>query len=90
MADVTHNVRLDSSEWNTRLRIMMLQASYVSLCEQRGWNFVENAQKVAVKRLFAVLKPRIVKKRIEDALQLEKNDMKYDFFPISRIFGRRS
>lgn len=38
MVDVKRNIRLDASEPDARLRVLMLQTSYVSLCEKRGWN----------------------------------------------------
>ncbi len=58
----------------------MLQTSYFELCERRGWNFVEKALKSAIKHLVAVLQPPVLKSRVEDALRLEKNDLKDDFF----------
>ena len=38
LADVKRNVRLDASEPDARLRIIMLSASYLELCDKRGWN----------------------------------------------------
>ncbi len=58
----------------------MLQTSYPELCERRGWTFVEKAPKAAIKHLVAVLQPPVLKSRDEDALRLEKNDLKDDFF----------
>lgn len=48
--------------------------------QRRGWNFVEKAQKAAVKDIVAVLQPPLLKMPIEDALRLEKNELKDDFF----------
>ncbi len=48
LADVKRNVRLDVSEPDARLRILMLQTSYLELCERRGWTFVEKALKAAI------------------------------------------
>ncbi len=58
----------------------MLHTSYVELCERRGWTFVEKSPKAAIKHLVAVLQPPALKSRVEDALRLEKNDLKDDFF----------
>ncbi len=58
----------------------LLQTSYLELCECRGWTLVEKAPKAAIKHLVAVLQPPALKSRVEDALRLEKNDLKDDFF----------
>lgn len=79
-ADVKRNVRLDANEPDARLRIMMLSASYLELCENRGWNFVENSQKAAIKHIISVLEPPRLKMRMEDALQLDKAELKNDYF----------
>lgn len=55
--DVKRNFRLDASEPDARLRILMLQTSYIELCEKRGWKFYETAQKSAVRHLITVLQP---------------------------------
>ena len=80
MADVVRNVKIDASEADARLRVLMLQTSYISLCDRRGWNFIDKAQKAAVKHLTAVLEPPQLKSRVEDALRLEESDLKDDFF----------
>ncbi len=63
--------------------MLMLQTSYLELCERRGWTFVETAPKAAIKHLVAVLQPPVLKSRVEDALRLEKNDVKDDSFGFS-------
>ncbi len=73
LADVKRNVRLDFSEPDARLRILMLQTSYLDLCERRGWNFVENAPKAAIKNIFAVLQPPALTSRIKNAPRLERS-----------------
>lgn len=73
MADVKRNVSLDASEPDAWLRIMMLSASYLELCDKRGCNFVEKAPKAAVKHFISVLQPPKLKQRVEDALQLEES-----------------
>ncbi len=45
LAYVKRNIRLNVSEPDARLRILMLQTSYLELCERRGWTFVEKAPK---------------------------------------------
>ncbi len=80
LADVKRNVRLDISEPDVRLRILILQIIYIELCERRGWTFVKKAPKAAIKHLIAFLQPNTLKSRVEDALRLEKNDFKDDFF----------
>ena len=79
-ADVKRNVRLDSNEPDARLRILMLSASYLKLCEKRGWKFVETSQKAAIKHVISVLQPPNLRNRVEDALQLERADLKNDYF----------
>ena len=80
MADVKRNVRLDASEPDARLRILMLQTSYMELCERRGYNFVEEAPEAAVQHLIAVLQPPALKSLVEDALKLTRRGLKEDFF----------
>ena len=80
MADVKRNVRLDVSEPDARIRVIMLQASYIELCERRGWNFFEKAQKAAVEHITAVLQPPQLKNLVEDALRLDKGDLNDDFY----------
>ena len=58
LADVKRNVRLDANKPDARLRILMLSASYLELCEKRGWKFVETSQKAAIKYVISVLQPR--------------------------------
>ncbi len=58
----------------------MLQTSYLELCERRGWTFVEKAPEAAIKHVVAVLQPPAFKSRVQEALRLEKNDLKDDFF----------
>ena len=80
LADVKRNCRLDSSEPDARIRILMLQTSYVELCERRGWRFYENAQKAAIRQIIAVLQPPELKSRVQDSIKLEKNYLEDDFF----------
>ena len=80
LADVKRNCRLDASEPDAKLRILMLKTSYIELCERRGWKFYENAQKAAIKQICALLQPPELKNRVRDALQLEKNYLEDDFF----------
>lgn len=87
MADIIGYAKLDTSEPNARLRMLMLQTAYVELCERRGWNFVEKAPKAAVKHILSVLQPQALKKRIEDALQIEKHDLKADFFGFTEFLA---
>ena len=90
MADVKRNVRLDASEPDARIRVLMLQASYVEHCKRRGWDFVNTAPKAAVKHLVAVLQPPALKSRVEDALQLEKNHLKSDFFGFATYLAEQA
>eukprot|EP00171_Calliarthron_tuberculosum_P007262 IDg7262t1 len=80
LADVKRNVRFDASEPDAKLRVLMLQASYIELCKKRGWKFYETAQKAAVKHIIAVLQPPQLKSRVEDALELDQHELKKDFF----------
>lgn len=80
LADVKRNVKLDANEPDARLRILMLSASYLELCEKRGWNFIETSQKAAIKHIISVLRPAGLKQRMQDALELEKADLKHDYF----------
>ena len=80
LADVKRNCRLDSSEPDARIRILMLQTSYIELCERRGWKFYENAQKAAIKQICSVLQPPELKTRVQDAIKLEKYYLEDDFF----------
>ncbi len=64
LADVKRNVRLDPAEPDARIRILMLQASYVGHCKRCGWDFVNTASKAAVKHILAVLQPPALKARV--------------------------
>ncbi len=55
LADVKRNFRLEVSQPDAHLRILMLLTSYLELCERHGWTFVEKAPKAAIKNLVAVL-----------------------------------
>ena len=78
--EVKANVRLDTNEPDARLRILMLSTSYLELCEKRGWKFVENSPKAAIKHIISVLQPPGLKARMNDALALERTDLKSDYF----------
>ena len=80
LADVKRNGRLDSSEPDARLRVMMMSASYLELCDKGGWKFVEKAPKAAIKQSISVLQPMRLKERIEDALELEQSDLEDKYF----------
>ena len=80
LADVKRNVRLDATEPDARMRIMMLSASYLELCDKRGWNFIDTAPKAAVKHIVSVLQPPKLKQRIEDALELEQSALEDKYF----------
>lgn len=58
----------------------MLSAFYLELCEKRGWKFVQNAPKSVIKHIISVLQPTGLNKRVNDALKLEKADLKSDYF----------
>lgn len=58
-------IRLDASEPDARLRILMLRTAYVSICKRHGWSFIETAQKGSVKHLMSVLLLPILKTHIE-------------------------
>ncbi len=47
LADVKRNVRLIFRSRMHAFAILMLQTSYMELCERRGWTFVEKAPKAA-------------------------------------------
>ncbi len=79
-ADLKRHGRLDPNEPDARLRVTMLSASYLELCEKRGWEFLENSQEAAVRHIVSVLQPAQLKKRMQDALQLEKAELKGDYF----------
>ncbi len=64
LADVKRNIRLDISEPDAHLRILMLKTSYLELCERRGWNLVEKISEAAIKHLVAVLQPQALKSRV--------------------------
>lgn len=80
LADVKRNVKLDANESDARVRVLMLSASYLELCEKRGWKFVENSPKAAIQHIISVLQHPQLKTRMEDALKLEKADLKADYF----------
>lgn len=79
-ADVKRHVKLDANESDARLRIVVLSASYLELCEKRGWDFLENSQEAAIKHIISVLQPVQLKKRMKDAIQFEKADLQGDYF----------
>ncbi len=68
----------------------MLQASYVEHCKRRGWDFINTAPKAAIKHIIAVLQPPALRSRFEDALRLEKNHLKYDFFGFSAYLAEQA
>ncbi|CAN8069970.1 unnamed protein product [Agarophyton chilense] len=80
MADVKRNIKPDVSEPDPSLRIFMLRASYLDICERRGWNCVDSAPKSAVRHIIAVLQPPELKIRMQDALRLEKSSLEDDLF----------
>ena len=80
LADVKKHVCLDASKPDARLRILMLSASYIELCEKRGWNFVENSQRAAVQHIISVLQPQRLKQRMQDAIELERVDLADDYY----------
>ena len=80
LAEVKRNILLDASEPDASLRVLMLSASYLELCDKRGWNFVEKAPKVAVKHILSVLQPPRLKQRVEDALALEESILEDKYF----------
>lgn len=80
LSDVKKNVRLDANEPHPKPRILMLSASYLELSEKRAWKFVETSQKAAIKHIISVLQPPKLKTRVQDALELEKADLKNDCF----------
>ena len=43
LPDVKRNVGQNVNQPNARIRIIILSASYLELCEKRGWNFAENS-----------------------------------------------
>ena len=61
-AEVKRYLKLDALEPDARLRIIMLSASYLELCERRGWNFVENTPEAVLKHIIWVLQPVELKK----------------------------
>ena len=71
MALVKKEIRLNAAENCARLRVMLLSASYLDLCEKRGWKFVENSPKTAIKHIIAVLEPPGLKQKAEDAVEME-------------------
>jgi len=63
MADVKRSISLNASEPDARLRILILQTAYLDLCERRGWNFVDEAPKAAVRHILSVIQPPELKSR---------------------------
>ncbi len=90
LADVKRNVRLDNAEPDARVRILILQASYMEHCKRCGWDFVDNAPKSSIKHIFAVLQPPALKSGLEDALRLKKNHFKNDFFGFSAYLAEEA
>lgn len=80
LSDVKRNVRMDASERDARIRIMMLSASYLGLCYKRGWKFVFKAPKAAIGHIISVLQPPRLKQRVGDALELEHADLAEDYY----------
>ena len=68
----------------------MLSASYLELCEKRGWKFIDNAPKAAIKHIISVLQPPRLRTRMEDALQLERADLKDDYFGFMEFLGEKA
>ena len=81
---------MDASEPDAKLRILMLQTSYIESCERRGWKFYENAQKAAIKQVCALLQPPELKNRVQDALKLEKNYLEDDFFAVMEYLAEEA
>lgn len=74
------NVKLDANEPDAGSRIIILSASYLYIWEKKSWKFIDTIPKAAIKYIISVLKPPRLKSRIEDALQLERSDLKSDYF----------
>lgn len=79
-ADVKRNVRLNANESDAEFRIESLSASYLDLCDQRGWDFVEKTPKAAVKHIISVLQPPRLKEEAESAIDLLDENLKKDYF----------
>lgn len=76
---VKKQIRLDVNESDAERRIIMLNAAYVTLSRKHGWTFRKDAPKAAIRHLVAVLQPPVLKKKIEEAVELDKNGIKYDY-----------
>lgn len=68
LADLKRNVKLDAGETYSKLLVLMLSASYIELCDKRGWKFIENCQKTALKHIISVLQPPKLNTHVEYAL----------------------
>ncbi len=79
--------RINISEPDARLRILLLQTSYLELCERLSLTFVENTLKAAFENLVEVFKPPSFKLRVKDALRLETRDLKDDFFGFADLLA---
>ena len=88
--EVKTHVRLDVNEPDARLRILMLSASYLELCERRGWRFVETSPKAAIKHIISVLQPPGLKTRMIDSLQLERADLKNNYFGFMEFLAEKA
>ena len=77
-------------EADARLRILMLTASYLEICERRGWKFVETSPKAAIKHIISVLQAPGLKTRMIDSLQLERADLKNDYFGFMDLLSQEA
>lgn len=76
---VKSNIRLDANESDARNRIILLNAAYVTLSRKHGWSFKKDAPKAAIRHLLSVLQPPVLKKKVEEAVELDVNGIKYDY-----------
>lgn len=60
-------------------RILMPNAAQNTLSKKNGWKFKKNAPKAAFCHLVSVLQPPVLKKKVEEAVELDFNGIKYDY-----------
>ncbi|CAN8074724.1 unnamed protein product [Agarophyton chilense] len=87
---VKKNTRLDATEPDARMRTMLLSASYIEFCEERGWNFVKEAPKVAISHIISVLQPPQLKSRIQDAIKMEESQLEDKCFELMDFLAEKS
>lgn len=82
---VRKKIRLDANEPDAAKRVIILNASYVTLSKKHGWTFKQEAPKAAIRHIMSVLQTPVLKKKVDEAVELDHNGIKNDYKKLMRF-----